>query len=27
MEYGRPVGMVSLRDVLKHLLKLCQDVE
>jgi CBS domain-containing protein len=27
LEQGRPVGMVSMRDVLKHVLKLCQDVE
>jgi CBS domain-containing protein len=27
LEDGKPVGMVSMRDVLKHLLKLCQEFE
>jgi len=27
IENGFPVGMVSMRDVLKHVLKLCQDFE
>ena len=27
LDHEKPVGMVSMRDVLKHVMKLCQDFE